>query len=172
MSLPCPSSFRLTRADEDHRIASNKQHLALFLNGLSYRQRHRFFPSASTGTDSHLGALVVVIDHVDSFRDVSKDDVAVAIVCLIKHRQQTGSKGSRCQDRTCKRPYNSRSPRSFTNTISSRQRRTRSRGSLDSLESAMAPCCRYLPMRKWEVYCAKLEFQFDNHQELCVVRAS
>lgn len=72
----------------------------------------------------------VFLDHVNRFFDVAQNQVAMAVICLQCHSRQSRYRGIRgAGGLTWRRPFSSRSPRSFTNTISSRDRRTRSRGS-------------------------------------------
>src|ERR1700748_3762189 len=77
--------------------------------------------------------LVVFLDDIYRLRNLAEDEVAMGIVRLFALRvsnAQVVAYIGEGMGYTCKRPWSSRSPRSFMKTISSRQRRTRSKGSL------------------------------------------
>ena len=73
---------------------------------------------------------VLVAHNVDGLLDLAQHHIAVRVVCLPSPISNVpGGRGEEAGFRTCRRPRNSRSPRSFTNTSSSSDSRTRSSGS-------------------------------------------
>ena len=118
---------------------SNKQHLRLFFDCLSTSTlsvsipNHRCILPSLTQTNLNTIVLLIIADNIYRLFNVSQDKVAMGVVSLapslsilycniIPQAETVGVQ-------TCNLPLNSRSPRSLTNTCSSRDRRTRSRGS-------------------------------------------
>ena len=86
--------------------------------------------------------LVFLIPNVYCLRDIAEYQIAMAVVCLFLSISNVRDVTCTRVVLTCSLPANSRSPRSFTKTVSLRDNRTRSSGSLtglalDSGESAM-----------------------------------
>lgn len=137
--IQCQISDRKGQSCKDGR-ASDKQHIGLFFGSLR--------PSTSTLSPISIWILTLTVSSPSS----SSSTVKIVSSTSPSTRLQwlsyayfpisVSSLSLRVGAHTCSLPFSSRSPRSRTNTISSRDNRTRSRGSdtavaASSVESAM-----------------------------------
>jgi hypothetical protein len=117
---------------------SYKQHLALLLHC----------------PDAWFLVVLFLLSHEYCLFDVAKNEVAMRVVCLFLLVSSRPCARTALGKLTCSLPFNSRSPRNLTMTISSMHRRTRSSGSLVSSLSSIVGCV------------LRIELQSDDHHEV------